>query len=270
MSDTATKNILWFKEVGKDDGATVGGKGANLGELTQAGFPVPPGFIITAQAYFDYVKATGLADQIRKILEGLDFENTRDLQDRAEKVQVLIKKTPLPENLKTEIVSAYHKLAEETASEKLYVAVRSSATAEDLADASFAGQQATFLNVIGDDKVLQAVLDCWASLFEARAIYYRNDKNFDQLEVGIAVPVQKMVNSDTAGVMFTIDPTNNDLDHVSIEAAYGLGEVVVLPAVNPDRYLVDKETRQITDKEIATQTWMLTRQSGSSGTDNPG
>lgn len=267
--ETKTKNILWFKEVGKGDGATVGGKGANLGELTQAGFPVPPGFIVTAQAYFDYINETGLIDKIKAELEGLDFEDTKDLQARAEKIQGLIKKTPLPEHLKKEIVEAYHKLQETDHTKNLYVAVRSSATAEDLADASFAGQQATFLNILGDKDLLQAVLDCWASLFEARAIYYRNDKNFDQLEVGIAVPVQKMVNSDTAGVMFTIDPTNNDMEHVSIEAAYGLGEVVVLGAVNPDRYLVDKKTRQITTKEIATQTWMLTRESGSSGTDNP-
>lgn len=264
-----TKNILWFHEVDKGDGATVGGKGANLGELTQAGFPVPPGFIITAQAYFEYIKETGLDKVIRDILTGLDFEDTKDLQARAEKIQGLIKKNPLPDHLKKEILEAYHKLEENEHNKKLYVAVRSSATAEDLADASFAGQQATFLNVLGDNNLLQAVLDCWASLFEARAIYYRNDKNFDQLEVGIAVPVQKMVNSDAAGVMFTIDPTNNDLDHVSIEAAYGLGEVVVLGAVNPDRYLVDKKTRQITSKEIATQTWKLTRESGSSGTDNP-
>lgn len=263
------KNIAWFKEVGKGDGATVGGKGANLGELTQAGFPVPPGFIITAQAYFDYIKETGLDKKIKTLLDGLNFEDSKDLQRRAEEAQALIKKTPLPEFLKKEITSAYHQLEDDDRTKKLYVAVRSSATAEDLAEASFAGQQATFLNVIGDKGLLQAVLNCWASLFEARAIYYRNDKHFDQLEVGIAVPVQKMVNSDTAGVMFTIDPTNNDMEHVSIEAAYGLGEVVVLGAVNPDRYLVDKKTRQITTKEISTQTWKLTRESGSSGTDNP-
>ncbi|MDD3679003.1 MAG: phosphoenolpyruvate synthase, partial [Patescibacteria group bacterium] len=263
-----TKNILWFNEVGKDDGALVGGKGANLGELTKAGFPVPSGYIITAQAYFDYIKETGLDKKIEKILDGLDFEDSKDLQKRAEEVKSLIRKTKLPEHLNKEILEAYKKLAVETRTEKLYVAVRSSATAEDLADASFAGQQATYLNVIGTRDLLKAVHDCWASLFEARAIYYRNDKGFSQLEVGIAVPVQKMVNSDTAGVMFTIDPTNNDLDHVSIEAAYGLGEVVVLGAVNPDRYLINKKTREISKKEIAKQTWMLTRESGSSDTGN--
>lgn len=260
------KNIVWFSEIGKEDGAIVGGKGANLGELTRAGFPVPPGFVVTAKAYFDYIEETGLKDKIAKILEGLDFEDSKELQSRAEKIQSLIKKTKLPASLQKEIIESYHKLAKDTNTKKLFVAVRSSATAEDLADASFAGQQATFLNVIGDRAVCQAVQDCWASLFEARAIYYRNDKGFDQLEVGIAVPVQKMVNSEAAGVMFTIDPTNNDFNHVSIEAAYGLGEVVVLGAVTPDRYLVDKKTREITSKEIYKQTWMLTRESGSSDT----
>ncbi|MDO8507531.1 MAG: phosphoenolpyruvate synthase [bacterium] len=265
-----TKNILWFSEVGKDDGKYVGGKGANLGELTNAGFPVPGGFIVTAQAYFDFLGKTDLKSKISEILKGLNVEDSKDLQDRAVKVQELIKKADFPEDLAHEIVQNYHKLAKETGTEKkdLYVAVRSSATAEDLADASFAGQQATYLNILGDIPVLHAVLKCWASLFEARAIYYREDKGFDQLEVGIAVPVQKMVNSEKAGVMFTIDPTNNDMDHISIEAAYGLGEVVVLGAVTPDRYLIDKKTKEITDKEIHKQTWMLTREGGDADTDD--
>jgi pyruvate,water dikinase len=263
-----SKNIVWFSEVGKDDGALVGGKGANLGELTKAGLPVPPGFIITADSYFDYIKATGLDTQIKAELEGFNKEDSKDLQARAEKVKAMIVATPLPDELKAEIVKNYWKLAEDcsTPIAELYVAVRSSATAEDLAGASFAGQQATYLNILGEDALLEAVLKCWASLFEARAIYYRAEEGFDQLSVGIAVPVQKMVNSEAAGVMFTIDPTDNDLDHISIEAAYGLGEVVVLGAVTPDRYLVDKKTMQITAKDIFKQTWMLTRESGSGDT----
>jgi len=265
-----TKNILWFSEVGKGDGALVGGKGANLGELTTAGFPVPGGFIVTAQAYFDFLERTGLKSQISDILKDLNVEDSKDLQARAVKAQELMKKADFPEDLAKEIVENYHKLAKDTGTDlkELYVAVRSSATAEDLADASFAGQQATYLNVLGDVQVLHAVLKCWASLFEARAIYYREDKGFDQLEVGIAVPVQKMVNSEKAGVMFTIDPTNNDMDHISIEAAYGLGEVVVLGAVTPDRYLIDKKTMQIVDKDIHKQTWMLTREGGDADTDD--
>lgn len=265
-----SKNIVWFSEVGKDDGALVGGKGANLGELTRAGFPVPLGYIITATAYFDYLKKTGLTEKLKKMLSGLDFEDTKELQKRAIDAQKLVLATPLPEDLKKEIVTGYQKLKVDTHTENLYVAVRSSATAEDLADASFAGQQATFLSVIGEEMLLTSVLKCWASLFEARAIYYRNDKGFDQLEVGIAVPIQKMGDFEAAGVMFTIDPTNNDYEHVSIEAAYGYGEVVVLGAVTPDRYLIDKKTREITAKEISKQTWMITRKSGSSDTDDTG
>lgn len=262
-----SKNIVLFREVGKENGELVGGKGANLGELTKAGFPVPPGFIVTSTAYFDYIKATKLDEKIKKILDGLDFEDSKELQKRAEECSKLILSTPLPKTLEKEILEHYHELEKETHIGKLYVAVRSSATAEDLAGASFAGQQATYLNVLGDKQLLESVLKCWASLFEARAIYYRNDQGFDQLSVGIAVPIQKMVNSDTAGVMFTVDPTNNDYDHVSIEAAYGLGEVVVLGAVTPDRYLVAKKTREISSKEIVKQTWMITREAGATDTD---
>ena len=263
-----SKDILWFAEVGKDDGAIVGGKGANLGELTKAGLPVPPGYIITADAYFEYLKSTGLDQKISSVIEGFNQEDSKDLQERAKKAQDLMLATPLPEKLKAEILENYHKLSTDSGTklEELYVAVRSSATAEDLAGASFAGQQATYLNILGDAALLEAVLKCWASLFEARAIYYRAEQGFGQLDVGIAVPVQKMVNSETAGVMFTIDPSNNDMDHISIEAAYGLGEVVVLGAVTPDRYLVDKKTLEIASKEIFKQDWKLTRESGSGDT----
>jgi len=264
------KNIVWFNEVGKEDGALVGGKGANLGELTQAGLPVPPGYIVTSEAYFNHIKVTGLEQKISSMLEGFDKENSKDLQARAQKIQQIFVETPLPDELQKSIIASYEKLAKDsnTKVEDLYVAVRSSATAEDLAGASFAGQQATYLNVIGKEAVINSVRKCWASLFEARAIYYRAEQGFSQLEVGIAVPVQKMVDSQAAGVMFTMDPSNNDMEHISIEAAYGLGEVVVLGAVTPDRYLVDKKTLEITEKEIFKQTWKLTRDSGSSDTDD--
>ncbi|MCL4386913.1 MAG: phosphoenolpyruvate synthase [Patescibacteria group bacterium] len=262
------KNILWFKEVGKDDTAIVGGKGANLGEMFNTGLPVPNGYIVTAQAYFKFLEESGLKEKIEAVLKDFDAEDSKDLQDRAQKCQDLIANAEMPKDLKKEIIENYQTLKSVTKSDKLFVAVRSSATAEDLADASFAGQQATYLNVIGDEEVVKAVQKCWASLFEARAIYYRNDKGFGQLEVGIAVPIQKMVDSEKAGVMFTIDPTNNDLTKISIEAAYGLGEVVVLGAQTPDRYLVDKKSLEILDKEINKQTWKLTRESGSSDTDD--
>lgn len=262
------KNILWFKEVGKDDTSIVGGKGGNLGEMFNAGLPVPNGYIVTAGAYFKFLEKSGLKDDIVKTLDGLDMENSKDLQERAERIQKMLTGAEMVGEIKKEIIENYHTLKAITKSEKLYVAVRSSATAEDGAEDSFAGQQATYLNVIGDEEVVHAVQRCYASLFGARAIYYRAEKGYDQLDVGIAVPIQKMVNSDKAGVMFTVDPTNNDLDHISIEAAYGLGEVVVLGAQTPDRYLVDKKTLEITDKEINSQDWMLTRESGVSDTDD--
>jgi len=268
MTAKEEKNILWFKEVGKEDTAIVGGKGGNLGEMFNAGLPVPNGYNVTTRAYFQFLEESGLKDDIEKMLSGLDCENSKDLQERAEKIQKMIVGANMPGEIKKEIIENYHTLKAVTKSDKLYVAVRSSASAEDGAEDSFAGQQATYLNVIGDDAVVKAVQKCYASLFGARAIYYRNEKGYDQLDVGVAVPVQKMVNSEKAGVMFTVDPTNNDLDHISIEAAYGLGEVVVLGAQTPDRYLVDKKTLKISDKEINTQEWKLTRESGASDTDD--
>lgn len=245
------KAILWFDEISKKDINKVGGKGANLGELTKAGLPVPYGFCVTAEAYFYFIEKAGLKTEIKKILKDLDVSNTKALNSAAQKVKSLIGKAKMPKEIQDEITKAYKKL------KFSLVAVRSSATAEDLPDASFAGQQATFLNIYGDKEVVKAVQGCWASLFEPRAIFYREEKKFDHFKVGIAVPIQKMVQSEKSGVMFTIDPVNNDQTKVTIEAGYGLGEVVVLGAITPDRYWVDKNTLQITNKEINKQTWML-------------
>jgi len=245
-----------FSEVSKGNVAEVGGKGANLGELTNAGLPVPQGFIITSAAYFLFVERTGLKEKIRKLLDGLDTENSKDLQSRAKNVQAEIIKAKMPEEIAAGIIENYKKLAN---NKKIYVAVRSSATAEDLPDASFAGQQATFLNVSGEEEAVKAVKECWASLFEARAIYYRSEKGFDHFKVGIAVPVQLMVQSEKSGIMFTIDPVTNDRSKIIIEAGFGLGEAIVLGAVTPDRYIVDKATLQITDKEINSQDFKITR-----------
>ena len=166
----ATKNILWFKEVGKDDIPKVGGKGANLGELTRAGLPVPPGFIVTADAYFDFLKTSGLEATIKMELKGIDPEDSKRLHELAKAIQKQILSKPMPTGLAKEIAKAYQELYTKGSS-GIFVAVRSSATAEDLPTASFAGQQKTFLNVTGSDDVVQAVRECWASLFEARAIY---------------------------------------------------------------------------------------------------
>jgi len=257
----ATKNILWFKEVGKDDVNIVGGKGANLGELTNAGLPVPPGFIVTAQAYFDFVKATGLDRVIKKDLTNLDPEDTKKLQSLAQKIQKEIMAKPLSNALIKDITKAYQELYTKGAS-GIFVAVRSSATAEDLPTASFAGQQKTFLNITGTDEVVKAVRQCWASLFEARAIYYRVANKFDHMKVGIAVPVQKMVQSVKSGIMFTIDPITNDRDKLVIEAGWGLGEAIVSGSVTPDRYVVSKSSLEIVEKTVNKQDWKISKVDG--------
>jgi pyruvate,water dikinase len=250
------QSILWFSEISKDDIPKVGGKGANLGELTKAGLPVPEGYCVTAEAYYYFLDKTKIRDKILEALSGLDVSKTKDLNESAKKAKNLILKSKIPAEIEKEIKKAYQKLGE---GKNIYVACRSSATAEDLPDASFAGQQATFLNVSGGDAVVKAVLGCWASLFEPRAIFYREEKGFDHFKVGIAVPVQKMVQSEKSGVMFTIDPVDNNQEKITIEAGYGLGELVVLGAITPDRYWVDKKTLKILDKEINSQDWMLVR-----------
>ncbi|HJX69657.1 MAG TPA: phosphoenolpyruvate synthase [Dehalococcoidia bacterium] len=247
------KVIAWFEEVGKKDIPLVGGKGANLGELTKAQIPVPPGFIVTADAYFYFLKEAKLTEKIRRYLEPLDVGNSKKLEHAASQIKELISEASMPLEIAEEIIQAYRKLG------KGLVAVRSSATAEDLPEASFAGQQRTFLNVHGELEVVVAVQGCWASLFEPRAIFYRVQHGFDHLKVGIAVPVQKMVQSEAAGVMFTLEPMTNDESKIVIEAAFGLGETVVSGELTPDLYLVDKEELRILDKSIAKQEWQLVK-----------
>jgi pyruvate,water dikinase len=241
------KAIVWFDEVTKKDVPIVGGKGANLGEMTNANIPVPPGFIVTADAYFDFLKKSRLTDKMRHLLEPLDSGDSKQLQQIAAQVKQLIMDTPMPLGLVKEIEQAYIKMG------KGLVAVRSSATAEDLPEASFAGQQRTFLNVQGEKEVVAAVQGCWASLFEPRAIFYRHQQGFDHFKVGIAVPIQKMVQSQTSGVMFTLEPVTSDSSKIVIEAVYGLGEAIVSGEVTPDMYVVDKNSLKIVNKNVVSQ-----------------
>lgn len=257
MTRSAHPSILWFSEIDKDSIASVGGKGANLGEMVQAKFPVPDGFVVTAQAYFAFIKETELEPKIRNILEPLDVNDSRALQAAAKKVQKLILDSAFPTRLAEEITTAYTKLGK-----NVEVAIRSSATAEDLPDASFAGQQATFLNIQGQKDVLEFVQKAWASLFEARAIFYRATRDFDHFKVGIAVPVQKMVQSDISGVMFSINPVNNDAHTVVIEAIWGLGENIVQGVVTPDHYEVEKGTWEILASQVIDQKIEMIRKKG--------
>lgn len=247
------KAIVWFDEVTKNDVPIVGGKGANLGEMTNSNIPVPPGFILTAKAYFNFIEKSKLAKEIRSLLEPLDVHDSKKLQQAANKVkQMILGATMLPE-IANEIKQAYAKLGGGL------VAVRSSATAEDLPEASFAGQQRTFLNVEGEEEVVKAVQGCWASLFEPRAIFYREQQGFDHFKVGLAVPVQKMVQSEASGVMFTLEPVTSDVSKVVIEAVFGLGEAIVSGEITPDLFVVDKKEMRISIKKIARQDRQLVR-----------
>ncbi|MEE9277441.1 MAG: phosphoenolpyruvate synthase [Dehalococcoidia bacterium] len=244
---TDIKSIVWFGEVGKADVALVGGKGANLGELVRAQIPVPPGFIISTGTYSQFLHETGLLPVLEQLLSGLDVDDSDELQRVAAQVRQAIVSAPMPERIAAEIRDAYGRLGAER------VAVRSSATAEDLKEASFAGQQATYLNVAGAGNVVAAVQRCWASLFEARAIFYREQSGWDQLSVRLAVPVQQMVQSVCSGVMFTIEPVRNDPSRIVIEAVYGLGEAAVSGQISPDHYEVARESLKIVETQIVAQ-----------------
>ncbi len=248
-----SQHIVWFGQVGRDAVSLVGGKGANLGELTQAGIPVPPGFVVTTHAYREFINHSSLDHILRRLLDGLDVNNDDQLNSTAAAVQHAIEQAEMPAVMQQEITAAYVQLGEGP------VAVRSSATAEDLAEASFAGQQATFLNIEDGVNVVEAVQRCWASLFEARAIFYREQAGWGHLDVDLAVPVQRMVQSESSGVMFTVDPITNDSNKVVIEAAFGLGEAVVGGLVSPDHFEVDKAAGQILERQIFTQDRRLVR-----------
>jgi pyruvate,water dikinase len=252
--------IVWFKDVGKEDVGLVGGKGANLGEMTNIGIPVPPGFIITAKAFFHFIKTNNLEEKIKKNLKGVDKNLPESYTAVSEKIKKAIIDSPIPKEISIEAVKAYIKL--EGVFKSPLVAVRSSATAEDLPFASFAGQQRTFLNVKGEVNLLEAVRECWASLFEPRAIFYREEKGFNHFEVGLAIPIQKMVQSKNSGVMFTCDPVSGEKNRIVIDAVYGLGETIVQGEVTPDHYVVDKESLKIIQKIISKQTVQLIMKNG--------
>lgn len=247
------RNVLWFNEVDKDDGDLVGGKGANLGEMTQAGFPVPNGFIITSRAYKTFIKENNLEQIIKHLLATANYDKPDSLNQVSAHIKEKIRHAKPSPDLISEIFKAYSRLGEG------YVAVRSSATAEDLPGASFAGQQETYLNVKGEANLMEAVKDAWSSLFNARAIFYRHEKKFDHFKVGIALPVQKMVDSEKSGIMFTQDPVTNDKKRIVIEAIYGLGELIVQGEVTPDHYEVSKEDNVILIKDIKAQKKMMIR-----------
>jgi len=248
--------VLWFETVRNTDVPIVGGKNASLGEMINAGLPVPPGFAVTAYSYEKFIEDTRIAEKIYQVIKETvtDPNDPKQYDTASKKIRELINKTSMPKEVETAVKSAYKELCKRLNLKDAFVAVRSSATAEDLPDASFAGQQETFLNVKGSDDLLDKVVKCWSSLFTPRAIFYRNEKGFAHEKVFISVGVQKMVNSRAAGVMFTINPVTGNKEEIVIEGNYGLGESVVSGAVNPDDFVVDKKTMKINSRRIARKT----------------
>ncbi|WP_137283674.1 phosphoenolpyruvate synthase [Halorussus salinisoli] len=242
--------VLWLDEITADDLELVGGKGASLGELTGAGLPVPSGFVVSAGTYRSFIEETGIAEELFETVD-VDAEDSTALAEAQSRAKELVLETEMPEEIRQEILDSYDDLKDGEA----FVAVRSSATAEDLPDASFAGQQETFLNVTREDLV-DRVKRCWASLFTQRAIYYRQEKGFAHHKVDIAVVVQRMVDAEKSGVMFTSHPSTG-APRIIIEAAWGLGEAVVSGSVSPDNYVVDRETGAVDELTIADKKTMM-------------
>ncbi len=265
--------IKWFSESDKNSGKIVGGKGANLAEIYNLKIPVPPGFTITAQAYDYFIKKAGLNEKIKELLEKIDYEDTKQLEEITKEIRELIVSADIPKEMQEEVFESYENLDVKdsdikgtalgilkSSSEPLFVAVRSSATTEDLATASFAGQQDSFVNVKGRTKLLEHIKKCFASLFTARATYYRNKKGFKHEQASLAVVIQKMVDSDKSGVIFSKDPAQKN-DNVIMEAVWGLGEGIVSGRITPDHYIISKDL-EILNKKIANKKVAITRDSG--------
>jgi pyruvate, water dikinase len=243
--------VVWLENVRKDDVHIVGGKCANLGELTAKGVTVPPGFAVTADAFRRFLEETKIGEVIQKTLTSADGpRDPKQYEEASEEIRKIIESAPMPSDIANEVRSAYRDLERKTSNPQVKVAVRSSATSEDLPDASFAGQQDTYLNVKGEEQLVHYVQKCWSSLYTPRAIFYREEKGFPHEKVLISVGVQKMVDSEVSGVIFTLDPVNGDPSKIIIESSWGLGEALVAGVVRPDRFIVDKGTLQIVHKEI--------------------
>ena len=248
--------VVWLEEVGKNDLSIVGGKGASLGEMINIGVPVPGGFAVTAQAFREFINKAGIANELFLALN-VDVNQEAELHKAEKTAKKLIMDAKVPEDIENAIKSRYEELCRREG-EQVFVAVRSSATAEDLPDASFAGQQETFLNMRGSEEVFEAVRKCWASLYGARAIFYRAEQGFEHDKVNLSAIVQKMVDSEKSGVMFSSQPSSGEPE-VVIEGAWGLGESVVSGSVSPDNYIVDRKSLKILSKYIATKEIMIIR-----------
>jgi len=249
--------ILWFEACNKQALPMVGGKNANLGEMVNAGIRVPPGFAVTSRGFQRYMEDAALWGMVRESLASVPPDDIKRVANAGAEIRQAILTTPVPEDIRAEIISAYGVLCDRCGSSDLPVAVRSSATAEDLEEASFAGQQDTYLWIWGKDAVLSAAHQCWASLFTDRAITYRMKIGFPQDRVLISVGIQKMVNSRSAGVMFTLDPVTGDRSRITIDANWGFGESIVQGMVCPDSFVVAKRPLTIKQSVIGQKDQMF-------------
>ena len=244
-----------FTELGRNDAKIAGGKGASLGEMTQANIPVPPGFVVLADTFEKFIEETDINVEIDSILHKVNPHEVHTVEGASEEIQAIIKNAVMPEDIKMEIMTEFDRLGAE------FVAVRSSATAEDSASAAWAGQLDSYLNTTRDN-VLARVQDCWASLFTPRAIFYRFEKELHKTKISVAVVVQKMVNSEKSGIAFSVHPVTEDRNQLIIESGFGLGEAIVSGQITPDSYVVEKEPRNILDINISEQSRGMYRKAG--------
>ncbi len=241
-----------FEHLDKSDVGLAGGKGASLGEMTQAGIPVPPGFVVLSASFEKFIEETGLVADIDAILDSVNHEEISTVENASEKIRGLILGATMPKDIATQIMSSFKKLGAK------YVAVRSSATSEDSASAAWAGQLDSFLNT-DEKRLLENVRRCWASLFTPRAIFYRFEKGLHATKISVAVVVQKMVESEVSGIAFSVHPVTEDYNQLIIEASYGLGEAIVSGQVTPDSYVVEKKPRRIIERTVQVKTRGLYR-----------
>ncbi|HUT22653.1 MAG TPA: PEP/pyruvate-binding domain-containing protein [Candidatus Bipolaricaulota bacterium] len=241
-----------FKQISYKNVDIAGGKGASLGEMFQAGIPIPPGFVVLAPAFDKFLKETDLDVEVEKELDKINFENVKSVDQASKVIRLLIDKARFPEDIAKEVQDQHKKLGAE------YVAVRSSATAEDSSIASWAGELESYLNV-KEDNLLKSVKKCWSSLFTPRAIFYRFEKGLIKSKVSVAVVIQEMVNSEIAGITFTVHPVTKDPNQIIIEAGFGLGEAIVSGSITPDSYVIEKDTWNIIDINVAEQAKQLIR-----------
>ena len=241
-----------FKQLSKQDILIAGGEGASLGEMTQVGLPVPPGFVVLSNAFDEFLKQTDLNIEIDSIIKKVNHEDINSVEKVSIKIRDLINDKQIPENIKKQILKEFTKLKAK------YVAVRSSATAEDSSIASWAGELESYLNVTKSN-LLESVKKCWSSLFTPRAIFYRFEKKLNNQKISVAVVIQKMIQSDVSGICFTVHPVTEDRNQMVIEAGYGLGEAIVGGKINPDTYIIDKKNNAIIDINISKQEMMITK-----------